>query len=378
MSQSPIPNPQSPIPYPLYPYLLNAVVKAKIWGGRNLEGVLGKKLPDQDLIGETWEAWEGCTIANGEHQGKTLASLIERDAAGILGSAAADARFPLLFKFIDAQDDLSVQVHPDDAEAQAMERQPFGKTEAWYVLHAEPGAKLILGFNQEVTPERVAASIKDKTLVDLLAFVPVERGDVLFVPAGTVHAIGKGIVLAEIQENSDITYRLYDWGREAKGRELHIAQSLDVLGYGRMTGPKIPAAVIPGRQFDRHYLVACRYFALELLHIHSPRPEFRLNGGFHILSAIKGGARLVFGKDFKQDLVVTQGQTVLIPAGLEMYALAPMGALTELLRAYVPDLRRDVVEPLKAAGNDEAAIARLGGSVPQHNDLSPLVPSPAG
>ncbi|MDE3089352.1 MAG: mannose-6-phosphate isomerase, partial [Chloroflexota bacterium] len=122
-----------------YPLRLKAIQKEKVWGGRNLARVVGKSLPPHGLIGETWEAWEGCVIENGAHAGSSLQSVIDRDAEGILG-AAGDNRFPLLFKFIDAQDDLSVQVHPDDARAQSMERYPFGKTEAWYVLDAEPNA----------------------------------------------------------------------------------------------------------------------------------------------------------------------------------------------------------------------------------------------
>ncbi len=362
----------------LYPYCLKGVMKAKVWGGRNLERLLAKPLPNQELIGETWEAWEGCVIGNGADEGKTLNHLIERDPTAVLGRAAGDRRFPLLFKFIDAQDDLSVQVHPDDAEAVELEHQPFGKTEAWYILHAEPGARLILGFDRDVTPKQVTASIEDKTLTKLMASVPVQPGDALFVPAGTVHAIGKGIVLAEIQENSDITYRLYDWGRDSQERPLHIAQSLRVLDFERLTEPKIPSVVLHQEQFDRHFLVACRYFVLELLDVHNPRPEFRLNDRFHILSVIEGGVRIAYGRGLRRDVVGTKGQTVLVPAGLIAYGLSPMGADGKVLRMYVPDLRQDVIEPLAAAGYDAATIAKLGGPVPKHNDLLPLLDTPAG
>src|SRR5450759_1105409 len=168
-----------------YPLRLKAVLKEKVWGGRNLERLLAKSLPPDAKIGETWEAWESCVIENGAHAGHTLQSLIDQDAAGILG-ASSDQRFPLLFKFIDAQDDLSVQVHPDDARAQAMEHQPFGKTEAWYILDAEPDARLILGFKRAVKSEEVVEALMHKNLVDLLSAVSMQRGDVVFVPAGTV------------------------------------------------------------------------------------------------------------------------------------------------------------------------------------------------
>ncbi len=361
----------------LYPYHLKGVLKGKIWGGRNVERLLDKELPNDELIGETWEAWEGCTIGNGRDEGQPLSQLIARDPAALLGTASKDGRFPLLFKFIDAQDDLSVQVHPDDTEAVELEHQPFGKTEAWHILHAEPDARLILGFNRDVTPQQVAASIHDNTLMDLMASVPVQRGDVLFVPAGTVHAIGKGIVLAEIQENSDITYRLYDWGRDNKERPLHVTQSLRVLDFERMTGQKIPPVVLRGEQFERSYLVACRYFVLERLDVLRPRPDFRLNDRFHILSVIEGGVRIAYGQEFKHNVVATTGQTVLVPAGLEAYALSPMGANCKVLRMYVPDLARDVVEPLVAAGYSSDEILRLGGSFDRHNDILPLVTAPA-
>ncbi len=269
----------------IYPYRLKPVIKDKIWGGRNLETIAGKQLPPDQLIGETWEAWEGCLIENGIYAGKTLDWAIDQNAAGVLGSVAVGRRFPLLFKFIDAQDDLSVQVHPDDAEAQAMEQYPFGKTEAWYILDNVPGAKLILGLQSPAQPAEVETRIKDNTLVDLMASVPVQRGDVLFVPAGTVHAIGKGIVLAEIQENSDITYRLYDWGRQAKGRELHVEQSLKVMDYAPLAEPKIPSVVIHHPRFDQRFLVACRYFVLELLEIREPTPPLEISK-FQIFSLV--------------------------------------------------------------------------------------------
>ncbi len=356
-----------------YPYRLRPVVKPKIWGGRNLEQVLGKQVPSGEMIGETWEAWEGCVIENGMHAGQTLDRVIALDAAGVLGSAAKSGqRFPLLFKFIDAQDDLSVQVHPDDAEAQEMEHYPYGKTESWYILHSEPGAHLILGWNRPVQTDQVAQSIQKNTLMDLLAAVPVQRGDVLFVPAGTVHAIGKGIVLAEIQENSDITYRLYDWGREAKGRELHITQSLRVMDCNPIPQNKVDSLVVHTAEFDRRWLVACRYFCSELLQVRQRTPALKLNGKFQILASIRGDGIVRHGRDMQGTVAVPQGQTLLLPANLEQYAVEPTGTLCEIFRAYVPDLEQDVVTPLRGAGYDPMAIAPLGGAMAEHNDLLPL------
>lgn len=357
----------------IYPYRLKPVFKEKIWGGRNLEGVLGKALPPDQSIGETWEAWEGCLIENGEYAGQTLDWAIDKNAAGVLGAASAGRRFPLLFKFIDAQDDLSVQVHPDDAQAQAMEDYAFGKTEAWYILDAAPNSKLILGLSRDAKPEEIAARIKDNTLVDLLASVPVRTGDVLFVPAGVVHAIGKGIVLAEIQENSDITYRLYDWGRKAKGRELHVDASLRVMDFAALTEPQVPSLVIHHSRFDQQFLVACRYFVLEHLEIHSPTPPLTLEGKFQIFSVIRGAANISYGNEIRRKVEAERGQTFVIPAQLGEYEITPQTSPCGILRAFVPDLRRDVVIPLRRAGYDVASIERLGGSVPGRNDLSPLL-----
>lgn len=353
-----------------YPLRLTAVLKEKIWGGRNLARWLKPLLPGA-RVGETWEAWEGCVIENGAHAGRTLQNLIDRDAEGILGPAG-DKRFPLLFKFIDAQDDLSVQVHPDDARAQAMEHQPFGKTEAWYILDAEPDAKLILGFQRAVESEEVVAALKHKNLIDLLASVSVQRGDVVFVPAGTVHAIGKGIVLAEIQENSDITYRLYDWDRQGKGRELHIDQSLRVFSGRRVEAPKIPPLVLHHAQFDERFLVACRYFALTLCAIDERADGLTTNGKFQIVSIIAGAADIRFGPGFASRVSAGQGQTLVLPARLGAYTVQSTQPC-QMLRAFVPDLKTEIVDPLLKAGYSAAAVARLGGSSSDHNDLAPLL-----
>ena len=357
----------------LYPYCLKPVIKDKVWGGRHLEELVGKELPPGKMIGETWEAWEGCLIENGPARGETLAHQIEMDPAGVLGPRLAkEKRFPLLFKFIDAQDDLSVQVHPDDAQAQVMEHYPFGKTEAWYILDAAPNANLILGFKRDVGPEELYSGIRNNSLVDLLSLVPVQRGDVLFVPAGTVHAISKGIVLAEIQENSDITYRLYDWGRQDKSRALHVDQSLGVANLKHMAEPKIPPLSIKHLEYEEWYLVACRYFVLQRLDVRQTTPGLPTNGKFHILSVVQGQVELLYGPSYDKTVTAGLGQTLLIPAGLGGYKIAPTVQPCQLLRAFVPDLNEEVLEPLIKAGYGAPRVARLSGSVAEHNDLLPF------
>ena len=356
-----------------YPLLLDPVMKAKLWGGRMLESVVRKTLPAGQAIGETWEAWQGCVVANGPHRGRALGALIADDPRGMLGVLGGE-QLPLLFKYIDARDHLSVQVHPDDAQAQELERYPFGKTEAWYVLHADPGASLVHGFRRPLDEAVVRDALARGTLTDLLAFVPVQPGDVLFVPAGLVHAIGKGIVLAEIQQNSDTTYRFYDWDRRddaGQPRELHVEQSLRVSHLDAPAAHTVPALMIDQAGWSRAFLVACRYFALERWHVSRTVPAPAPAGKFHIVSSLSGEAQIAYGQD--EIVTVAHGQTLFVPAALGAYQIRPVEPACELLCAYVPDLVADVVVPLREAGFADADILRLGGPLERHNDLHPLV-----
>jgi mannose-6-phosphate isomerase len=366
-----------PVDADSYPLMLEAVAKERIWGGRMLAQIVHKSLPGELRIGETWEAWPGCAIMNGKYAGQTLEWLLRKNARAILGSAGAAAgTFPLLFKYIDARDHLSVQVHPDDAEAQALEGQPFGKTEAWYILHAEPDAAVIHGFREQVSAERFAAALEQGTMAELLSFVPVQAGDVLFVPAGMVHAIGKGIVLAEIQQNSDITYRLYDWDRRddaGKPRELHVAKGLLAAEFDKPGEHKLPGLRVPHAYGEQHFLVACRYFVWEILVCERAAQDLPLDGKFHIVSVLAGSAAVTFGPEDAWLCEARTGQTLLLPAVLGRYGIVPLSPGCKILRAYVPALRSDVIDPLRRARFDDAHIARLGGPVAKYNDLLSLL-----
>lgn len=353
-----------------YPLKLRAIPYSKVWGGHNLEKFLDKSFTDDALIGETWEAGDECVIENGPHSGTTFRNLILGDAAGILGTNSKDARFPLLFKFIDAQDELSVQVHPNDAQAQAMENYPFGKTEAWYIIHAEPNAALIHGFKNDVDTKSIRGLLAEDKLQDVLSYVPVASGDVVFVPAGTVHAITRGIVLAEIQENSDITYRLYDWGRVGKGRDLHVEKSLRVANLKSTTVHKIERLTIHRDECDRHFLTACKYFSYELFGL---RASTKLTfNRFNIVSFIAGTADISYRSDSPGTIRAKRGETFILPAKLGRADISPIETPCQMLRAYVPDLRADVIAPLMQAGYREKEIARLGGAEPSANDLEKL------
>ena len=214
------------------PFVLKAPCKDYLWGGNRLRE-FGKE-SDADKIAESWEL--SChpdgesVIASGDYAGMTLPAFLAAHPEAAGESCRDFERFPVLIKLIDAHDNLSVQVHPDDAYALAHEGE-YGKTEMWYIVDAEPGAELLYGFARDVTKEEFRRAIEENTLLDLVRHVPVRPGDVFFIPAGTLHAIGKGILIAEIQQNSNTTYRVYDYGRvgkDGKPRELHIAKALDV------------------------------------------------------------------------------------------------------------------------------------------------------
>lgn len=213
---------------------LNPACKDYLWGGHRLAEEYGIKY-DGDVLAESWEL--SChpdgpsTIANGTYAGRTLTEYIQKNGKQVLGrNCLRFSHFPVLIKFIDAKKNLSIQVHPDNSYALKNEKQ-YGKTEMWYVLDAEPGAFLYYGFEHEISKEELRRRIENDTLTEVLHAVPVKKGDVLFIEPGTIHAIGQGILLAEIQQNSNVTYRVYDYGRvgkDGKKRELHIGKALDV------------------------------------------------------------------------------------------------------------------------------------------------------
>jgi len=330
-----------------HPLKLEPIFKEKIWGGRNLERILGKPLPPDVAIGESWEVSEHgedvSRVCEGPFAGRDLREL--RDAfgealVGILGLRTASDRFPLLIKFIDAQDRLSVQVHPDDAYALGHEGD-LGKTEAWYVVWAKPGAKLVSGFSGETGLEEVRQAVEEERLEDLLAWVPVSEGDVIFLPSGTLHALGEGIVVYEVQESSDVTYRLYDWGR---GRELHVERALDVLTYKPTELPKTRGLSVEEAGGYRTFLVACRYFALERLEVFSEMAGECDGRSFHAISVVEGEGILIYGEG---SLKFAKGETFLLPADLGPYRLE--GRFVSLL-SFVPEVSEDVVRPLKEAG----------------------------
>ncbi|MBI5095039.1 MAG: class I mannose-6-phosphate isomerase [Candidatus Hydrogenedentes bacterium] len=334
----------------------------RIWGGQKLHTRYGKPIPSDRAIGEAWlisdHPLHGSRVASGPLQGQTLRQLLARNAAAVLGSRATltkHGRFPLLLKLLDAADYLSVQVHPDDACAAALNEPDVGKTEMWHVLEADSGSELICGLVAGATPDTFRNNAA-ADLEPLLCRFQVQAGDSVFVPAGTVHAIGKGIVLAEIQQNSDLTYRLYDWGRlqlDGKPRDLHIEKSIAATHFGsHHSGVSFPLSHYQGSA-RRTVLAACSYFAAERIESTGTCQLSTKRESFHIALATEDQLHVSSAEGSN---VVARGQAILIPGSLEDYEVTCAGPF---LLYYVPDIVRDVVTPLQDAGHPERAIEAL-------------------
>lgn len=255
----------------LYPIKISYVAKSRIWGGYNLTEMFGKDNGGEN-IGETWELTvrddEMSHILNGKYQGMTLGEFIEKDKS-VLGTKYNGGRFPLLIKFIDSKDKLSVQVHPDDEYALANEKDP-GKTEMWYIVDAKPGAKIVYGLADGISKDDFAKAVADGNIGDAMGYMAVKKGETYFIPSGLLHAIGEGIIIAEIQQNSDLTYRVYDYDRRdaaGKKRELHVEKSLDVVK--PFSTAEIDAIRFEAKdeKDDADTLAHCRYFRVKHLDV---------------------------------------------------------------------------------------------------------------
>jgi len=346
----------------------------KIWGGQKLRSELGMPISPDKPIGEAWlvadHAAHESIVDEGPLAGQTLRTLLEADAPALLGSRArltVHGRFPLLLKILDAHDVLSVQVHPDDEAAARLGEPDVGKTEMWRVLQADPGSELICGLAPDTTPDQLRAAISEASVEQLMTHIPAEPGTAVFVAAGTVHAIGGGILLAEIQQNSDITYRLYDYDRrDASGqpRELHIEKALSVIRFGSAhRGAARPLTIRQGPN-QRTLLAACRYFAAESITVNGLFTRETRGESFHILLPETDGL-LLRGKGARLSLV--RGRAVLLPGDRVSFEIEGEG---NLLDYYVPNLHVDVIAPLNREGFASDAIARLGGD-PATSDVRP-------
>jgi mannose-6-phosphate isomerase len=318
-------------------------------------------------------------VASGPHQGETLAELAARDGEGLLGKRLEEIpghAFPLLVKFLDARENLSIQVHPDDVYAQRVETQPFGKCEMWYVVAAEPGARVFQGLRRALSEDELRAALQAGKLVDELVAVEVRPGDVLLNLPGTVHALGAGVVVYELQQSSDLTYRLYDWDRGASGgtaRELHLDRGLDVIDREPHRNHLIEPVQIAEDGYSRAFLCACRYFVGERLTV----PERALLADsrrrFQIITVLAGHCHVhVPGARHRVGRALEVGESALVPARAEKLSIDAVDGPCQVIRAYVPDLLGDVVEPLRARGIEPERIVQLGGD-PRRSDLAAYV-----
>ena len=319
----------------LYPLKFQPILKEKIWGGQKLELLLNKdsKLPN---IGESWEVSdvEGNTsiVMNGSLKGQSLKQLLltyKADLIGLQNYRIFKDKFPLLIKFIDAKEDLSIQLHPND-ELAAKRHNSFGKTEMWYVMQADENAKLIVGFNQKVTPELYLKHLADKTLTKILNFDTVKTGDTYFIEVGRIHAIGAGVMLAEIQQTSDITYRVYDWDRkdeQGNERELHNNLALDAIGFEMPNDFRIEYQTDQNRS---NKMVSCPYFTTNYLNIDTTIQKENNHGSFIIYICVDGEAEILIANNSE---TIKKGETILIPAVIGSFHIASKNAT--LLEVYV-------------------------------------------
>ncbi|KAA9349640.1 type I phosphomannose isomerase catalytic subunit [Larkinella humicola] len=324
----------------LHPLTFETIFKDKIWGGQKIKTVLGKDFSPLPNCGETWEI-SGVTgnisvVAEGPLKGQSLQDLLEHYKDELVGKHVYERfgnEFPLLVKFIDANDDLSIQVHPNDELAKKRHKS-FGKTEMWYILAADEGATLNSGFNREVTKDEYVKAVADNTLMDILNIEPVSAGDVFFLPAGRVHYIGKGILLAEIQQTSDITYRIYDFDRtDDKGqkRELHTELAVDAIDYTHYDQYKTPYDSQPNQSVNAvtsdYFVTNVLKFDQEVLH------DYTHLDSFVILVCVDGSLTVETGDGYR--IPLKTGQCALLPASTTQVTLLPNGPMT-VLESYVP------------------------------------------
>lgn len=324
----------------LYPLKFTPIYKERIWGGNRLETQFGKDLGGKDNIGESWElsAVEGdiSVVSNGYLAGNDLQEMIEIYMEELVGEKVYEKyglEFPLLIKLIDANDDLSIQVHPNDTVA-SERHNAFGKTEMWVALDDTGSPRLITGFNQDTDRESFLKNLEENTLPQLFNYETVKKGDVFFVPAGRVHAICSGNLIAEIQQTSDITYRIYDYDRKDKdgnGRELHLDMSLDVIDYKKVRNPKVNYKPEENSPVE---LVSCPYFTTNRFDITKPigRDYYQFDS-FVILICIDGACEVGTANGFKE--MLKKGETLLIPASLNSVVLNPGDGSASLLEVYI-------------------------------------------
>jgi mannose-6-phosphate isomerase len=319
----------------LYPLKFQPILKEKIWGGTKLKTLLNKESNALN-VGESWEIsdveGDASIVSNGELKGATLNQILSTYQEKLIGKknfAVFGKKFPLLIKFIDAKENLSIQLHPND-ELAAKRHNSFGKTEMWYVMQADDEANLIVGFNQKVTPEVYLKHLENKTLTKILNFERVKEGDTFFIEVGRVHAIGAGVLLAEIQQTSDITYRVYDWDRkdnQGNERELHNDLAFDAIDFNMNDDSKVSYSNLKN---ESNQMVSCPYFTTNFIQITQTIKKENNHDSFIIYMCVEGEASISV-EGFSER--VKKGETILIPAAIKHFEIESNNA--KLLEVYV-------------------------------------------
>jgi mannose-6-phosphate isomerase len=346
----------------LCPARLDPIFSARPWGARSLAPLFPEKSNLVEPLGEAWMTGVECRFASAPFAGLKLGDVWRTLPSAWTGTKinSAAGSFPLLVKFIFAEEKLSVQVHPDDEYAARHEQAAGGrgKTEMWYAIHARPGAEVLAGLKPGVTAEIFKRAIDDGSAEDCLQHVPLRAGEAIFVPAGTAHTIGAGVVLCEVQEYSDLTYRVFDYNRrdaQGRSRELHIEKALRVIRFGKQHGGKIePARIVRGGGAET-FFIACRYFAAEKWEFAKRTAATTSPEHFDLLIFLEGSGSIQWGSE---SVEYAAAQTWLLPAALDEYHLTPREE-TSLLRAYVPVPFDEVARKLAAQGVSEAALSHL-------------------
>jgi len=315
----------------LYPLQFQPILKDRIWGGTKLKTYLNKPISSQ-ITGESWEIStvenDVSVIANGTLKDKSLNEIINESPEQLLGTKVYQQfgkQFPLLFKYLDAQEDLSIQVHPNDALA-SKRHNSFGKTEMWFVMQADDDARLIVGFKEKSSPQEYLKSLENKTLLSILDTKKVKKGDVFFLETGTVHAIGSGTVIAEIQQTSDITYRLYDFDRvDAQGntRELHVDLALDAINYDVVEAEKQYSKIVN----TSNAVVDCNYFTTNFIPLDGAISVTKNGQSFTVYMCVEGNFTLTYQEEIYHYKV---GDTVLLPAEILEFEIKGKASVLEI------------------------------------------------
>ena len=312
---------------------------SKPWGGRALDSFLRAPLEVEGPIGEVWTLVDRDEVSSvaegGDYDGRSLRGLMLSESESLVASPVA--YFPLLVKYLDVQANLSVQVHPDETAARRLGGEVTAKTECWYVLDAKPEAHIYLGFRAGIDPNKLSEKLCTPEVVDILQTYTVRAGDFVQVPAGTIHALGGGITLVEVQENSDTTYRVFDWGRlglDGQPRDLHFQEAMSSIDYESVpVGPVRPAFIDPEAINPRARLTdPSAPFSVDLLHVNEPY-EAVGSGRARVLVVLSGHGRLCFGGPTPGEYKIQRGETWLIPAGTEAYRLDSADGELRLLEA---------------------------------------------